>query len=577
MVFLCRNILLSTFLCLLGCFPSAISAQNQPDTLARHSFRELDDLIRENRRDSLKVRHYVNYALDKARNESNYDELVYHFRNYVFYQKEEDRLRFIDSALYYAYKSQDKTLIAGAYLGKGTVYHNIKNYQKTLDNYLKANAHITQTDDVYSKYRIKHHIAVLKNYLGYYEEAAALFKECIDYFGQDEKSHNMQRGYVSSLQGLAWSYTKTNRIAESSELLATALRSAERAKFSELDTHYPVFRQGINDYFLGKYDSALYKIEQKMPFLLENEDFAWASVGQFYIGKSYWDRGDRERAIGYFKKIDEVFESKNYTHPDLRNAYELLINYYKSQGDKDKQIRYIEQLVRVDSFYIQNYKHLISSIYNEYTTGDLLLAKSELETALYLQKNKNVLIVIVGAFILLLISGIMYYRQRKSKRIAQELIQKIKTLQDRPPSIEMERPLVEEVAKSPLQLKDEVAEQLLSKLNKFEQSQKFLQPNLTMDKLANSLGTNRTYLSSLINTYKKQSFSEYLNSLRIEYVVNEMVNHPDSVFFKYSFESLATHLGYSNATVFSRAFQERTGIKPSVFVKELLRDKVVVS
>jgi tetratricopeptide (TPR) repeat protein len=103
----------------------------------------------------------------------------------------------------------------------------------------------------------------------------------------------MQRGYVSSLEGLAWSYSKMNRVDESNQVLQTALRSVEKNNFSTLDGHYIVFKQGINDYFLKNYDDAIHKIEQKIPFLNENEDFAWATVGNFYIGQSYWDMKEK--------------------------------------------------------------------------------------------------------------------------------------------------------------------------------------------------------------------------------------------------------------------------------------------
>src|SRR5690606_15483663 len=153
-------------------------------------------------------------------------------------------------------------------------------------------------------------------------------------------------------------------------------------------------------YFLNNYDKAIQTIEEKLPFLYENEDFAWATVGNFYIGKSYWDKNEHEKAITYFEKINETFDTQHYTHPDLRESYELLINYYKSQNNKDKQLYYIEQLVKADSVYNQSYKHLIGQIHKEYETKDLLQAKQELETALYFSENKVVIISGFSVFVI---------------------------------------------------------------------------------------------------------------------------------------------------------------------------------
>lgn len=579
--------------------------QNSIDSLSRYSYRQLDDLIHKHKRDSSQVILYVNYCLNRAKQEDNSKELVHFYMNYVFYQKESKRLKFIDKALNIAHSSNDNELIGDAYLWKATVYHSTKNYQKTLEYYLKANEYLSQTDNIYSRYQLKNFIGSLKNYLGYYDDAAELFTECVAYFGGKLGSYNTQRGYVSSLQGLSWSYTKTNRTVESNELLSKALQSAKKTGFSEIDTHYPVFKQGINDYLLGRYDSAIYRIELKLPFILENEDFAWATKGEFYIGKAYWDKCDKEKAITYFKKVDEVFNSKNYTHPDLREAYELLINYYKERDDKDSQIKYIEQLVKVDSFYNQNHKYLVNRIHKEYTTKDLIQTKRELETALYAQKNRTLLITIVGIFLFLLGFGLMWYQNKKAKKTAQELIKKIKKIQEEQeimkeqppldiepaPSLQLEdetkvievpesspglsigQPAVQqtihEMDKSVLHLNQEVIDKILHRLSQFEVKEKFKTPNLTMDKLANMLGTNTTYLSFVVNQHKKQSFSEYINGLRIDYIVNEMVKDSNSVLFKFSFDALAKQVGFSSATVFSRTFKTHTGVTPSVFIKEL--------
>lgn len=139
-----------------------------PDSLEGYSYYKLDDLIYENRGDSLKRSIYLNHYLQKALTEKNQKELANYYKDYVFYQTEKNRLPFIDSALYYALPTKDNVLIATVYLSKATVYNNIKDYQKTLDHYLKADEYISQTENTYIKYRIKNHIAAIKNYLGYY-------------------------------------------------------------------------------------------------------------------------------------------------------------------------------------------------------------------------------------------------------------------------------------------------------------------------------------------------------------------------------------------------------------------------
>src|SRR5690606_18351463 len=136
-----------------------------------------------------------------------------------------------------------------------------------------------------------------------------------------------------------------------------------------------------------EYQKSIEKIQQTLPAIYENEDFAWGSIGELYIAKSYWDSGQASKAIPYLLKIDKVFTDKKYTHPDLRQAYELLIKHYKNRDDIDKQLFYTNRLIEVDDVYNDTYKYLSREIFREYETKDLLQAKKDLEFALYIEEN----------------------------------------------------------------------------------------------------------------------------------------------------------------------------------------------
>ena len=563
MFFVLKNRFLFFSFCFLMVFSGNVFAQKK-DSLSKYSYVDLHYRIMDAEKDSFRLHTYLKEYKQRAFREKNDERISAYYKNFVFQQKEEKQLAFIDSALYYAFKINDKAVIGDVYLTKGTLFYSMKDFQKALDNCLKANEYISQTDDIYNKKRIKYQIGIVKNYLGYYEDAASLFQECITYYGQDE-TYNMQRGYVSSLEGLAWSYTKMNRVNESNQVLQTALRSVGKNNFSKLDEHYLVFKQGINDYFLKNYDEAIRKIDQRLPFLYENEDFAWATVGNFYIGQSYWDMNEKEKAISYFEKVNQVFETKKYTHPDVRKSYELLISYYKLKNDKNKQLYYIEQLVKADSVYSQNHKHLIHKIHKEYETKDLLQAKKELERSLFVEKYKTGIISGV-AFFILIVSLVVYFQQKKkAKKVAQELIRKIESIQKQIVTSSEELKLVPKTNN----INDEIVLKILEKLTGFEQKQKFLKPDVTLEKVAKEFGTNTSYLSSVINSHKNQKFNDYINSLRINYVINEMVINSSTDFFRYSMDGIAQHLGFKSENTFSRTFQKHTGIKPSVFIKEL--------
>ncbi|QHI36978.1 hypothetical protein IMCC3317_23490 [Kordia antarctica] len=60
--------------------------------------------------------------------------------------------------------------------------------------------------------------------------------------------------------------------------------------------------------------------------------------------------------------------------------------------------------------------------------------------------------------------------------------------------------------------------QILKSLDEFEKNNFFLTPKLTLNSFAKDLDTNSKYLSIVINDYKSQTFKNYVNNLRIEYM-----------------------------------------------------------
>ena len=113
----------------------------------------------------------------------------------------------------------------------------------------------------------------------------------------------------------------------------------------------------------------------------------------------------------------------------------------------------------------------------------------------------------------------------------------------------------------------EVSKTLLKKLDLFEKNKGFLNPEINLKKLANSLNTNSSYLSKVINQHKQQNFANYINQLRVKYIVNELKHN--TTFQKYTVKALAEEVGFKSAESFSKAFYKFTNVKPSYFINEL--------
>lgn len=113
----------------------------------------------------------------------------------------------------------------------------------------------------------------------------------------------------------------------------------------------------------------------------------------------------------------------------------------------------------------------------------------------------------------------------------------------------------------------ESAEALLEKLNALEQDAFFLNQDVSLAKIASVLQTNTKYLSYVINHYKKYDFNNYVNRLRIFYIVDKLKREPE--YWDYKISYLAEECGFSSHSKFATVFKQMIGLSPSDFIRQL--------
>ena len=126
------------------------------------------------------------------------------------------------------------------------------------------------------------------------------------------------------------------------------------------------------------------------------------------------------------------------------------------------------------------------------------------------------------------------------------------------------------VKRRSLEIPAEVTRDILDKLEEFAREEGYLNPNITMNSLAEKFGTNSNYLSRIINFKLEKTFPDYLNDLRVAYALNRLAE--DKRFRHYTIKAIAQSSGYRSADSFSRAFYQRHGIYPSYYLKKLEKE-----
>ena len=105
--------------------------------------------------------------------------------------------------------------------------------------------------------------------------------------------------------------------------------------------------------------------------------------------------------------------------------------------------------------------------------------------------------------------------------------------------------------------------EIKEKLEKWMATEGYRQQGLTIEEMAASLATNRTYLSSYIKTVYHMTFREWIVDLRISYAKQQLVKHPEL-----TLAAISEASGFLSLSHFTKIFTKKAGCQPSKWRKQ---------
>ena len=116
-------------------------------------------------------------------------------------------------------------------------------------------------------------------------------------------------------------------------------------------------------------------------------------------------------------------------------------------------------------------------------------------------------------------------------------------------------------------LKDEEAQRLLALVQTtMEQKRPYLDPELSLFKLAEYVGMAPHHLSQVINSQAGQNFFDFVNQYRVDALKDALTQGAARQF---TLLALAYESGFNSKTSFNRAFKKFTGKTPQQYLSEL--------
>lgn len=104
--------------------------------------------------------------------------------------------------------------------------------------------------------------------------------------------------------------------------------------------------------------------------------------------------------------------------------------------------------------------------------------------------------------------------------------------------------------------------------NLLEKEQVFRKIDLRITYFSENLNTNRTYISSIINSEFNSSFCDLVNRYRVNYSKKLLLHHK-----QYILEYVSRESGFASVNSFLRAFKKEAGITPGQYRKQMQKGK----
>lgn len=453
--------------------------------------------------------------------------------------------------------------LARVYNIVGSVYFNENKFSDALTFFLKAEKYALLNGDVNQIIKVKGNIATVKGDLKLVNDAISDIKELLILIDNSKarlQKENFEELKTRNKLNLGTFYianlidSKKKPCADSAKVVFNELLKDQINDFYRAETYTKL---GVLYTELKEYPLAVDYYKKGIPLFskIGNENEVITNI--YNIGFNQFQSKNFKEAKKNFlavikKKKDTVINFEFlFTHKYLASIYTLEKN--------DSAVYYMERFLEYYSKKTEREKLELSKSYSEIEKKDLNDEIADLKQSInHGSRLKTILFSVVAlliAFVLWL--GFKYFKNKKeTESKLNELLEKvIDNNKIRPKSF------------SKLKITNENEQKIIDGLEKLEREKYFLRTDFNLHNVAKKIGSNTTYLTSVIKTYKEMSFNDYTNELRINYILSELL--VDKKLQNYTIQSLAEQVGYKKGASFSKIFKQKTGVTPFQYIEKL--------
>lgn len=283
------------------------------------------------------------------------------------------------------------------------------------------------------------------------------------------------------------------------------------------------------------------------------------------LSKIYEEKGEKNIAIKYALKAKALYKGLTSYPTWQHKVYNQLMNLY-TQTDNNQPIEQIKDSIDFYSNAIKEEQiQLSKDIYD--TKTELLQTNNIIQQLKSKAKSRLIIAtVVIIAFFVSIAGFILFYHSSKIKTEAlRSLVQKnLEQLHNDRNELNKIKKRFQLEGCSRKKIDRKKTDYLFIEIMQWlEENDNFTRNDVTIDTIANTLNSNRDYVSQAINA-KGLRFNELINKLRINKTM-EMLSNPQHPLHNKKLTHIALEVGFNHASTFYEAFKKQTGMTPSQF------------
>jgi AraC-like DNA-binding protein/predicted Zn-dependent protease len=549
------------------CVPLFIYGQEQQLELKQFSFHQLDSLFELTKNNDLqKTEIYAQTMLSKAQESKDLDKIIIAYYNLSStYIRQGEKAKFneaIDQLEYYALKAKDSYMLANCFNFKGNMAYSEGALERAFSHYKKVLDLTEDSDDTYMFSVALNNIALIKKELQNPYEAlkdvqTALqsYRKEKDFYSEISAMHLIGELYLDIYKSHSNPlYLDSAKIFIDSGLKNSQQHNDKEGSFLFLSTLGQWYHK------TEQYENALNTFQETLVYFEKNNDDKWTILLHLYLGRLYDELKDYSAVIEILEKANVLIANEDFYFNNAPEIYLLLAKNYSYINNREKAEINFENFKKLSGKIQQNNQKLYAKLHEAYDVKTLENKISLIEAKATQKQQITLLITLIGIFISGIIALFYYRKNRNNSKKLTEVLKRV----------ESEAQHFSTNTINITKIEDKEVKRILAALNELEKTEYYLDTNCTLNSVAKEIKTNTSYLSKIVNEYKRKSFANYLNAYRIDKILVKLKTEKD--YQQYTLKYIAEQFGFSRHETFSRVFKKQTGISPSYYLKKLKDD-----